>query len=183
MKKNNLNTHHRRSIRLKKYDYSSPGAYFITICTFKHHCLFGDVKDDNVILSRIGRIVEQYWQDITGHFEHIITDEYIIMPNHIHGIMIITSNQSRDTAYRVPTAEKFSNPRVGSIPTVIRSFKSAVTRWCHHQGFKNFRWQSRYYEHIIRNENELNQIREYIKLNPLKWDLDRENPVNWDERQ
>ena len=109
--------HYRRSIRLKDYDYSQAGAYFVTICTHNRAMLF----DNNSIRA----IAEQCWQEIPDHFLTVRLDEWIVMPNHIHGILVIT-DKSRDTACRVPTFENFGKPTSASLPTIIRSYKSAV---------------------------------------------------------
>ena len=170
--------HHRRSIRLKGYDYSSPGAYFVTICTNNRECLFGRVEDGQVELTPIGKVADRFWHEITDHFEHVKNNEHVIMPNHLHGILMI-NEYCRGTACRAPTYEIFGKPRKGTIPTVIRSYKSAVTRWCRRNGYEYFQWQRNYYEHIIRTEDELKRIRNYIINNPLKWEEDRNNPKNW----
>jgi len=144
--KYNPDIHHRRSIRLKEYDYSQAGLYFITICTQNRECLFGDVKNGMVELSHIGKIAHNIWYEIPQHFGHVELDEFVLMPNHLHGII------------------------------VIRFYKARTTRLVRDKGFNYFVWQRNYYEHIIRNEDELNKIREYIQNNLLKWHLDRENP-------
>ncbi|MCP9441172.1 MAG: hypothetical protein NNA20_01135 [Nitrospira sp.] len=167
----------RRSLRLKGYDYSRPGAYFVTIVTQNRACLFGEVVDGAMRLNEIGKIVRQCWLDIPAHFAHTELDEFVVMPNHVHGIIVIIDG--RGTACRAPT-EQFGRPVTGSIPTVIRSFKSAVTTHITQQrGTPGAPvWQRNYYEHIIRNEGELHGIREYITNNPLQWAMDREHPDN-----
>ncbi|MFC1537485.1 transposase [Gemmatimonadota bacterium] len=128
-------------------------------------------------LSNVGVLAMKCWQKIPEHFHHVKLDEFTVMPNHLHGILIFNRN-SRDTACRVPTAEKFSIPVAGSLPTIIRSFKSAVTKRVNilHQTPGAIFWQRRYYEHVVRNEKELNSIREYIVNNQARWAFDRENP-------
>jgi putative transposase len=166
----------RRSIRLKGYDYSQPGGYFVTICTHGKKCSFGDVIDGKMVLSTTGLIAEGCWKEIPEHFSGVVLDAFVFMPNHIHGIIMIR----RDTTCRVSTTERFGKPVAHSLPTIIRSYKAAVTKRVNElrraQGLSV--WQSNYYEHIIRNEEDLNDIREYIVNNPLKWDLDKENPAN-----
>ena len=108
-------------------------------------------------------------------------DEFVIMPNHVHGIVTIVGSCRdtvfcRDTACRVPTVERFGKPTPGSIPTIIRSCKSTVKKWVNENGFDDFEWQGRFYEHIIRNEKSLNNIRDYIINNPIMWDWDGNNP-------
>ena len=175
MMKYNPDVHRRKSIRLKDYDYSQPGAYFITICTHKKQCILGEVADDGMKLSRFGEIVKTEWLKTFEIRKNLILDEYIVMPNHFHGIIIV---DGRGTLQRAPTFEKFGRPVSNSIPTVVRLFKSATTNRVNelrHTPESPF-WQRNYLEHIIRNEDELNKIREYIQNNPLKWHLDRENP-------
>ena len=173
--KTNVEKHYRRSIRLKDYNYASAGSYFITICTKNKECLFGNVINSTVELTSIGRIAHKSWLNINKHFENIELDEFIIMPNHIHGIITINDVGAQ---YIEPLQNKFQYIIPKSIGSIIRTYKSAVSRWCNRNGYKNFKWQRNYFEHIIRNEKEINEIREYIINNPLKWDLDKENPNN-----
>ncbi len=168
--------HHRRSIRIPGYDYTSEGWYFVTICLQDKRCLFGNVRGNKMILNNIGLIVEMEWKRTAQLRQNIILDEYIIMPNHIHGIIVLNNkHDGRGTMHRAPTMEQFGKPVPGSIPTIIRSFKSAVTK-----NINKIRntpevpvWQRNYYEHIIRDENDLNRIRTYIHDNPLKWTEDK----------
>jgi putative transposase len=176
---------HRRSIRVQGYDYSQAGAYFVTICTQNRKCLFGEIADGRMVVNHAGRIVDQCWYDIPSHFPHIALDQYVVMPNHLHGIIVISEGRGtaccRGTACRAPTTteEQFGHPVVGSVPTIIRSFKSAATKRINEirntPGAKL--WQRNFYERIIRNDDELNRIREYIANNPLQWEMDRENPA------
>ncbi|MGB5289071.1 MAG: transposase [Ignavibacteriaceae bacterium] len=165
--------HNRRSIRLKDFDYSTPWWYYITICSYNHQNLFGQIINGKMILSEFGIIVEEEWLKTEKLRKDVELDYYVIMPNHFHGIPIINS---RDKARLVPTAEKreFGRPVANSLSTIVGSFKSAVTRRINE--FRNSSgklvWQKNYFEHIIRNENDLNNIRKYIELNPLKWELD-----------
>jgi len=165
----------RESIRLKEYDYASAGYYFITICACLGAILFGKIKDKETELSAIGGIVKDEWLKTEAVRQNVKLDWFVVMPNHFHGIVII--EDSRCTALRVPTEERFGQPVANSIPTIIRSFKSAVTRRARViAGNPNLTvWQRNYYEHVIRNERTLNLIRQYILDNPVNWDLDREN--------
>jgi len=167
----------RRSIRLQGYDYSRIGAYFVTVCTYHRLCLFGEIIDGRMALNDAGRIVEQCLNEISRHFPHVELDEFIVMPNHVHGIVVIANR--RGTACRAPTTEQFGRPVTGSMPTIIRSFKSAATKRI--DELRNTPgaaiWQRNYYEHVIRNDDELNRIREYIANNPAQWAIDRENPA------
>lgn len=166
----------RKSLRLKGYNYKQAGAYFVSICTLNRACLFGNIISEEMVLNDAGRIVADEWIKTVEIRNNIELDEWVVMPNHFHGILVI--NECRGTARRAPTVEQFGKPVPGSIPTIIRSFKSAVTKRINElrnsPGEKV--WQRNYYEHIIRDENELNRMREYITNNPLKWEFDKENP-------
>ncbi|MBC7263420.1 MAG: transposase [Chloroflexi bacterium] len=172
--------HRRRSIRLRGYDYSQAGAYFVTICTQNRECLFGTIADGKMVLNPLGEIAAVCWNAIPVHFRDVELDEYVVMPNHIHGIIVILdrADYRRGTACRAPTMERFGRPLSGSLATIVRSFKSAATKrineWRCTPGAVV--WQRNYYEHIIRNEREWDAIREYIYLNPTQWDQDIENP-------
>ena len=174
------------STRLPNYDYSSNGYYFVTICTHKKFCYFGGIDKKQMHLSQVGRIAKQHWQEIPQHFKHVDIDEYVIMPNHVHGIVII-DNPCRDVAcYVLSVGVSFRatnnndvdqsmaqlSPKSGSLSAIIRSYKSSVTRWCRKNGDSDFRWQPRFHEHIIRDEKSLNNIRQYIISNPVKWSED-----------
>ena len=168
-----FNLHNRRSIRLKEFDYSTPWWYYITICTFNRNNLFGKIENGEMILNKFGLIVEEEWLKTEILRKDIELDYFVIMPNHFHGIPIINS---RDTARCVPTNEKrkFGKMFPGSLSVIVRSFKSAVTKRINE--LKNSPgkpvWQKNYFEHIIRNQIDLNNIRKYIELNPLKWEID-----------
>ncbi len=165
----------RRSIRLRGYDYSQAGAYFVTVCVQGRECLFENVVGGKMRLNEYGHIVAGEWTKTAEMRDEIELDEFVVMPNHFHGIVIVVC---RGTARRAPTVERFGKPVSGSIPTITRSFKSAVTKRINEMrrtpGVKL--WQRNYYEHTIRDEPELNRIRKYIADNPAKWETDRENP-------
>ncbi len=174
----NPDIHSRRSIRLKNYDYSLDGAYFVTLCTFDRGCYFEQFE-------QLRLIVEDRWHGITERFSAVMLDEYVIMPNHFHGIIIIC----RDTPCGYPP---YGYPddghpqgaplRKANVGDVVGAFKSlCVNEWLKviKDGNINARgrfWQDNYYEHIIRNNGEMERIRRYIADNPLRWELDRENP-------
>ncbi len=171
----------RKSIRLQEYDYSQAGGYFVTICTHERKCLFGDVVDGEMQLNDIGKIVKSEWLKTEEIRDNVSTDEFIIMPNHLHGILFIDEPADRrGTVHRAPTAERFGQPTSNSIPTIIRSFKATVTKQINE--LRNTPglpvWQRGFYDRIVRNDDELNRIREYIVYNPLKWQLDKENPIH-----
>ena len=169
--------HHRRSIRIKEYDYSQGGAYFVTICVHDRECGFGEILDWEMRLSSVGEIARQCWLEIPNHFSNIELDEYVIMPNHVHGIIIIPPN-TVGVQHVEPLQSKFQHIIPQSMGSIVRQYKSAATRTCRQRGHEQFRWQRNYYEHIIRDQKDLNTTRRYIHDNPAKWYLDKENPDN-----
>ena len=167
------------SIRLPNRDYAANGYYFVTICTHKKHCYFGKITNNQMKLSQVGRIAQKHWQEIPNHFNHVYIDAYVIMPNHLHGIIIIDRPTQKLNLSSQPTdTNKFAPLKSGSLSAVIQAYKASVTRWCRKNDDDIFRWQSRFYEHIIRNARSLENIRTYIINNPVKWSEDRNNPVN-----
>ena len=161
----NQKIHHRRSIRLKGYDYSQAGLYFITICCQNRICLFGKTNDGEMILNDAGYAAKKYWYEIPMHYPHIRLHEFVIMPNHVHGIV---------GAENIPPLRE-NIPPLGNI---VRGYKIGVTKWF--QKNKNYQigtkiWQRNYWEHIIRNENEYRRITQYIINNPKKWEQDKLN--------
>jgi len=177
--KYNPHIHQRRSIRLKDYDYSSAGAYFVTICTHDKECWLGDLVNSEMVLSEIGQIAKALWLEIPQHFENVILDDFIIMPNHVHGIVLNTD--SRGVQLNAPTKTNYYStisPKKNTLSVVIRTYKAALTRACRQQGYEFFRWQRNYYERVVRNQKELNRIWQYIANNPLQWESDNENPKN-----
>jgi REP element-mobilizing transposase RayT len=136
-----------------------------------------------MILNRFGKIANNFWIYIPNHNELIELDYFVVMPNHLHGIIILNENGRRDVACNVSTSGNYFSeisPKKNSVSSIIRSYKSGVSRWAHKNGFKKFQWQSRFYDRIIRNEKELYFIRRYIELNPLKWQLEKDLPENLD---
>jgi REP element-mobilizing transposase RayT len=208
--KYNPEIHHRRSIRLKGYDYTQPGAYFVTFCSYQRMHLFGEVMDGEMVLNDAGKIAREEWFKTAElrPYVKLYEDEFVIMPNHGHGIIWIEDeavgtrrrrvqdweehgaqqrpiqgwDEERARQRRAPTekTEGFGKPVKGSIPTIIRAYKSAVTYGVN--AAENQRgavlWQRNYYEHVIRNHRELSNIRWYIRSNPHNWQLDRDNPQN-----
>jgi len=168
----------RKSIRLKEYDYSQPGEYFVTICTKNHECIFGAIINDQMDLNERGRIVDQCWKGIPEHFPNVELDEYVVMPNHLHGIIVL--HESVGTRHAVSLPERFGKPVSGSVSTIVRSFKSAVTKRINEMHLIGNAplWQSRYYDRIIRSEKELQNIRDYIANNVLTWAFETEQPDN-----
>ena len=177
--------HRRQSIRLKDYDYSQPGKYFVNISTRNRECIFGGVRDAEVELSPLGRIATEDWMSMPHHYQHISIDCFRVMPNHLHGIIIIKEYQ-QDMANHVPTKRGpvtkrvFGKPISDSLSTILGSYKSGVTRRAHELGSvkSGSIWQSRFFDHIIRDDRSLYFIRQYIELNPLFWEFDIDNPLS-----
>jgi len=195
----NPDIHHRRSLRLKGYDYSQAGAYFVTICTQNRECLFGHIADGEMVLNDPGRMVEKWYGELKRKFADIVCDQFAIMPNHIHFVIQTGVGADLrvcpDTDLRVcPDTDAgehilggeqtLTGEHIGSpLRTVIQWFKTMTTneyiRGVKQNGWSTFPgklWQRNYYEHIVRNKNELTRIREYIVNNPMQWEFDRENP-------
>jgi REP element-mobilizing transposase RayT len=172
--------YHRHSIRLKNYDYSSPGYYFVTICTYNRACLLSEIKNSKIILTPLGKMVKSTWNDLPNHNSHIQLDELIIMPNHVHGIIIIQDNESVGAGSE-PAPTNDIKPTRHGLPEIIRQFKTFSARRINkkRQTMGYPVWQRNYYEHVIRGEKELYQIKNYIIDNPHKWELDKENPKYW----
>ena len=167
----NPNIHHRRSIRLQDFDYSQTGYYFITICTKNREHFFEQYPE-------LKNIVKTQWENIPNHFQNIALDEYIIMPNHLHGIIIVGATFTVARNKSIYRAGARPAPTIGEM---IGSFKSLCIyswlKYLHKNKIDELGkfWQRNYYENIIRNDNDLNRIREYIKNNPKNWELDRNN--------
>ncbi len=166
---------HRRSFRLQEYDYSH-GTYFVTICTANRKSWLGSVVNGAMVLSDPGLIITEEWQKTPTLRPYVKLDQFVVMPNHFHGILIIYEN--RGTARHAPTKQQFGKPFSGLLPTIIRAFKSAATKRINEmQGTPGAAvCQRSFYEHVIRDEASLNRIREYILNNPKRWEFDRDNP-------
>lgn len=160
--------HNRCSIRLRGYDYSQAGAYFVTVCTFNQACLYGQVVEGEMRLNEYGLVVHKCWNELSSHYPYVETDEYAVMPNHLHGVILIIAGAG-------PSLRSTYNHTLGQI---VGYFKYQSTKEINgRRGTPGERiWQRNYYEHVIRSENELNRIRKYIAENPLKWEMDPENP-------
>ena len=164
--------YNRRSIRLKEYDYSQCGAYFITVCTKNRECYFRN--------NSVKEMIQKWWAELPNKFQNVELDEFVIMPNHIHGIVAIVGAD-----LCVCPNEKMGEHTGSPLPKIVQWFKTMTTNECI-QNIKQFEWepfcgklwQRNYYEHIIRNEIELNKTREYIINNPSKWESDKNNPKN-----
>ncbi|MCX6170581.1 MAG: hypothetical protein NTX65_14640 [Ignavibacteriales bacterium] len=167
------------STRLNGWDYSNPWWYYVTINSKDHTEYFGNIESEKMVQNRMGQIAEEEWLKTKLIRSNVELDYFVIMPNHLHGIIIITNN-SKDVARNVSTNNKFSEitPKFGSLSTIIRSYKSATSKRIHEIGYLKFSWQPRFYERIIRDEKELNNIRRYIEQNPLKWNLEEKKHDN-----
>jgi len=181
----NPDIHHRRSIRLKEYDYSQAGAYFVTLCVYDRECLFGTIVDGDMQMKEFGYIVAAEWIRTAELRSGIELAEYVVMPNHFHGIVVITneSDNRRGTACRALGAEsgmveQFGKPVAGSLSTITRSFKAAVTRRINaYRDTPGMQvWQRNYHEHIIRNDADYTRIAEYVAYNPQRWVEDTLHP-------
>ncbi len=162
----------RKPNRLPRYDYSQNGYYFVTICAHGRKEWLGKVDKGEIILSSYGAIAAIYWKEIPKHYSNVILDEWVIMPNHIHGIIVISSSAFVGTEQcSVPTDAKSL-----SVSQIIKSFKDVTIKRVRSEfGDISFAWQRSFYEHVIRNEISLGRIREYIRNNPVLWDVDIEN--------
>ncbi len=175
------NIHHRRSIRLPCYDYSQEGWYFVTICTQNRLCLFGEIMKGRMQLNKAGLMTEAWWKKLADKFPNVQIDEYVVMPNHFHGIIIVGAAPCGRPDDRSESGQPHRvAPTVGD---VVNWFKTMTTnqyiRGVRRNSWKPFfkkLWQRNYYEHIIRNEKELNHFHQYIANNPANWQSDEENP-------
>ena len=166
------------SARWKDWDYGSVGAYFITICTKDRHPYFGEIMDGKMIYTPLGAIADVLWMEIKNHTRNIELGEFVVMPNHLHGILIVetlhaTSPRQTLHATSLPNRQMAAiSPKPGTIPAIIRSYKSAVTRHAHRLQME-FAWQPRFYDRIIRDNRSHSAIAEYIRRNPLNWEKDK----------
>ncbi|MCX6245084.1 MAG: hypothetical protein NTU98_10310 [Bacteroidetes bacterium] len=173
--------------RLKGWDYSKPGAYFITIVTKNREWLFGNIVVNEMMLNDAGNIAQQSYLDIPNHFPNVKLDAFIIMPNHVHGIIFITENHVDAQNFAplsitipVPAMAETQNfaslpyknqfgPQSKNLASIVRGFKIGVTKWFRENNNQNSIWQPRFHDHIIRNDESLQRIRDYIENNPKAW--------------
>ena len=166
------------STRLPDRDYAANGWYFVTICTQDCICHLGNgVVSGQVQLTPIGKIAQKFFAEIPNHSKYTHVDAYVVMPNHVHGIVVIDKPTdiaiSRHKQVQADIESAFMSqisPKAGSLSTIIRSYKSAVTRWCRRNQHEYFAWQERFYESIIRADESIDRIRQYIINNPAKWE-------------
>lgn len=177
---------HHRSTRLPHYDYSQPGWYFVTICTHENSVMFGHIVDNKMCLNASGELIQKTWSTLPDRFPSVQLDAFVVMPNHIHGIIILADTrgpspwQPPDMA-KVPErfrssvqAKRDSHPipstRLGE---VVRAFKGAATYHIRTTSNPTFAWHARYYDHVIRSQKDLDRIRTYIVTNPARWAQDK----------
>lgn len=168
----------RKANRLNNFDYASKRLYFITLCTFDKLFLFGEIADKSMKLNQNGKIVQSEWQRSSEIRDEMILDEFIIMPNHLHGIILINKNVG--ATGRSPAALTNNGPKNKSLGSFIAGFKSSVTTQINElrKTPKQFVWQRNYHDHIIRDQTDLNRVREYIINNPSQWAMDELNSQN-----
>lgn len=167
--------YHRRSIRLRGFDYARGGAYAITVCVQNRACLFGEVQESTMHLNAAGETIQARWEDLPSRFGLVQMDAMVVMPNHLHGILL----------FEVEPASTAGHGAAVSLGQVMQWFKTMTTnddmfgvkRHAWHP-FDGRLWQRNYYEHIIRNDQDLERIRSYIEANPSRWIDDSENPEN-----
>lgn len=170
--------HHRRqSARLKRHDYTGSSAYLVTICTYQRQLLFGDIDDNGeMVLNTVGCVVQAEWERTPMIRPDVILDEFVVMPNHIHGIIILNGASEGVCRRQTPTPQ-FGRPISGSLGSILGQFKSIVTKRCRKLLMTDESpiWQKNYHDQIIYHEKALNNIRKYVVNNPLRWAIDRYN--------
>lgn len=180
-----LNKYRISSSRCPSWDYKHDAAYFITICTKKRENYFGEILNQNMQLSQTGVIADILWYEIKHHSKNVELDAFIMMPNHIHGIIILAKNDDNDvletthalslpgdTKNDMPAKKRFQNQGKSTLSSIVGSYKSAVSKHAHRLAYE-FEWQERFHDRIIRNLTSLGDIRNYIKNNPANWEKDK----------
>ena len=162
----------RKLNRLEGYDYSKAGCYFVTVCVRSREELLGEIVDGEMVLNQTGEIVDTRWRWLSERYDYVESDEYVVMPNHFHGILIIQPHWDRSRP--VPTDAL----KIKSLSELVGAFKTTSSKRIREHGLACFNWQRSFYDHVIRDDDDLNRIREYIQNNPLKWSLDEYNPTN-----
>ncbi len=176
--------HHRRSVRLPGYDYAQAGAYFVTICTQNRECVFSDVVEGQMILNAPGQMAELVWRELPQYYPGIKVDAFVVMPNHIHGIITLVGAGSHACPDKSGQPQGVAPTTRMSLPDVVHRLKSlTTTRYRRGVLRHSWRaspdrlWQRNYFDRIIRDEEELNRVRQYVEENPLRWAEDPENPA------
>jgi putative transposase len=152
----------RKRLRLVDFDYSTPGCYFVTVCVLKRRCLLGEIREGDMVLNALGRLVSDTWQQGPQRHDGIVLDEFVVMPNHIHALLMLPASPPQ------------------SLSDIVRAFKSLSSVAAYRAGMLADAklWQRGFHDHVVRDEGSIDRLREYIANNPLKWHLDRENPAN-----
>jgi len=180
--KDEFNKYGRRSIRLPEYDYSCAGEYFVTICVHGRECLLGDIENECMVLNDYGHCVDCYWKELPSHYNHLHLGEWVVMPNHVHGILNITDGADVGAIHESPMKELplITKRRKMLLSKIIGRFKMNTGKQINIM--RNTPgaplWQRNYYEHIIRDAKSYTEIENYIRNNPLNWLRDQHNPVN-----
>jgi putative transposase len=164
----------RKRLRLKDYDYSQPGAYFVTICTKDREHRFGEIVGGQMRQNDLAAVVQSCWDDLPNHYPNVGLDEFVIMPNHVHGIVIIMDDPVGATSRRPPTGAGKPRPYLGNVVAYFK-YQSAkrINEISNTPGAHV--WQRGYYDHIIRDNRSMERIRDYIRENPQRWSSDKEN--------
>ena len=172
----------RKPNRHKEWDYSGQGFYFVTICARRMKQIFGKVENGQMNLNKFGELADKLWQEIPKHYENVDIDYYAIMPNHLHGIIIIKENNNVENNYVVTehcsVTTRNTRKNYGLLSKIVKSYKNAVTGELKKYSIYKSVWQRSFYDRIIRDDEELNKIRQYIIDNPLKWDYDKNKNEN-----
>ena len=182
----NHSDHNRKRTRLANFDYSAVGMYFVTICTANREHFFGEICDGKMILNDCGKIADKCWREIPTHFPNTKLDEFVVMPNHVHGIVWIENSVNDENIVRVGdknfcplqneiNQKSWQSKLSRSLSSIIRGFKIGVTKWCRQNSDIYLVWQRLFHDHIVRDDEELNRVREYISLNPKNWKRDKNN--------
>lgn len=182
----------RKSPRWRRHDYRRTGLYFVTICTAKHRLVFGEVRDGEMVLSRLGEIAAQEWNQTLAKRETLVADAFVVMPNHVHALFgIVEDSLAEDTMHGVPTTlggtrewnpadslRQFGQHLAGSVSSIVGAYKAAVTRQARREGVwpEGALWQGRFHDHVVRSDDEAERIRRYIAENPARWNEDRFYP-------
>jgi REP element-mobilizing transposase RayT len=168
--------HSRRTIRYAGFDYAQPGAYFVTFCAAKGREVFGRIQDQTMVLNPLGQIAQDCWSAIPEHHPYVELDEFVIMPNHGHGVVVIVERSDAGTASK---SRMFGESIKGSLSTIVATYKAAVTRTARRQGLlpaDASLWHGRFWDHIVRDEADFARIRDYIRNNPARWVEDQLHP-------
>ena len=170
----------RKSNRISEYNYSQDGFYFVTVCTQNRVNYFGEISDEKMILNECGKVIKDRWLWLQEQYSYIKLDYFVVMPNHFHGILIIDRSLNVGEDRDLPISNKAGTchdmslqPKIKSLSQLVGAFKTTASKQIHFLGVENFQWQRSFYDHVIRDERSLQNIREYIINNPAKWQLDK----------